>query len=199
MNKILKIIGHAKLEFYKLRGMNIEYHSSTFFHPRAIIKGKDGRIVLSPNCIISKQTRFIVNEGATLSLAENVTIQPNCYIEVGKDGKTHIGKDTFFNEYCRMIALENICIGENVAFGPDVYVFDNDHIMKKNSTINWNEFKSAPIKIEDNVWLGARCVILRGTTIKHNSIIAATTVVKGNVDENMICYTKIERKCKEVE
>jgi acetyltransferase-like isoleucine patch superfamily enzyme len=49
-------------------------------------------------------------------------------------------------------------------------------------------FLSSPVIIGDNVWVGANCVILRGTVIGDNCVIAAGSVVKGNVESNMLYY-----------
>lgn len=43
-----------------------------------------------------------------------------------------------------------------------------------------------PISIGDNVFLGARSVILPGTTIGNNCIVGAGAVIKGNFPENSI-------------
>ena len=35
--------------------------------------------------------------------------------------------------------------------------------------------------IEDDVWLGSHCLILKGVTIGHHSVIAAGSVVRNSV------------------
>ena len=44
-------------------------------------------------------------------------------------------------------------------------------------------FDHAPIIIEDDVWIGAHCIILPGVTIKKGSIIGANSVVKEDTEE----------------
>ena len=44
----------------------------------------------------------------------------------------------------------------------------------------------APVKIEDNAFVGARSMILKGITIGKNSIIGAGSVVTKSVPENEI-------------
>jgi maltose O-acetyltransferase len=43
-----------------------------------------------------------------------------------------------------------------------------------------------PIKVEDNVWIGANATILPGVTIGKNSIVGAGAVVTKDVPENTI-------------
>ena len=43
------------------------------------------------------------------------------------------------------------------------------------------KYKTAPVEIGNNVWIGANCVILRGTKIGDNCVVAAGSVIKGRV------------------
>jgi len=40
---------------------------------------------------------------------------------------------------------------------------------------------ASPIIIEDNVWIGANCIILGGTVIGNGTIITAESIVKGEL------------------
>ena len=46
--------------------------------------------------------------------------------------------------------------------------------------------KSAHVVICDNVFIGAKCIILKGVTIGENSVIGAGSVVTKNVPANQI-------------
>ncbi len=200
MNKILRLLGYIKLFFYKLRGIKIESNFSIFFHPKAriIIRNKSAKIKFNNNCLVAKNCRIIIDENGKLEFGKDVVLLENCYIEVGKKANLKIGNKTFVNELCRIVCLDDVNIGENVAIGPDVYIFDNDHIMKKDEMVEWDKFKSSKIEIEDNVWIGAKSIILRGSKIMHNSVIAAMSVVKFEVKENNIFYINKEKKFKEI-
>ncbi len=66
-----------------------------------------------------------------------------------------------------------IDIGENCQIGPFCKFESTNHRGKK------DEFLS--IIIGRNVWLGVGCIILPGAKIEDNIIIAAGSVVKGNI------------------
>ena len=91
--------------------------------------------------------------------------------------------------------MEQITIGDYCKFGNNLVIVDHDHnykdcgIKKKDS----QEFLTAPIKIGNNVWVGANVVILRGTDIGDNCVIAAGSVVKGTVLPNTL-FVKGERR-----
>ena len=52
------------------------------------------------------------------------------------------------------------------------------------------KFKTAPITIGNNVWMGANALILRGTTIGDNTVVGGGTVVKGDFPANSVIIQK---------
>ena len=43
-----------------------------------------------------------------------------------------------------------------------------------------------PVRIEENVWIGAGAIILPGVTIGKNSVIGAGSVVTRDIPENVV-------------
>jgi acetyltransferase-like isoleucine patch superfamily enzyme len=54
--------------------------------------------------------------------------------------------------------------------------------MMKGSPMNTQPYKRRPIIIEDDVWIGACAIILKGVTIGEGAIVAAGSVVTKNVE-----------------
>ena len=46
--------------------------------------------------------------------------------------------------------------------------------------------QSAPVTIEDDVWIGANCIILKGVTIGARSVIGAGSVVTKSIPADCI-------------
>lgn len=46
--------------------------------------------------------------------------------------------------------------------------------------------KSAPVVIEDDVWVGAHCIILKGVTIGARSVIGAGSVVTKSIPADCV-------------
>lgn len=65
----------------------------------------------------------------------------------------------------------------------------------------WQQTESAcaPIVIEDNVWIGARSVILKGVTIGEGSIVACDSVVTKDVPPFTIVAGNPARVVKHIE
>lgn len=86
-------------------------------------------------------------------------------------------------------AWRRIEIGDRVMVGADAVVYDTDfHPLDpvKRAALDEASVGVAPVKIESDVWLGARSMVLKGVTIGHGSIVAAGAVVTKDVPANCI-------------
>jgi len=81
------------------------------------------------------------------------------------------------------VAKKNISIDANCLIAEMVVIRDQDHFMEPGRQ---NEFRTASISIEENVWLSAKVTILKGCTIGSHAVIAASAVVIKNVPTNEI-------------
>ena len=69
---------------------------------------------------------------------------------------------------------------------PFVYIVDNDHNFNDKELLVDSDLECEDIIIEDNVWIGAHAIILKGTKIGTGSVIGAGSVVKGNIEKNSV-------------
>lgn len=94
---------------------------------------------------------------------------------------------------------ELVKIGNNCMFGPGTVICDNDsHRIAKDPVERRKRAVSKPIILEDNVWIGMNCLILKGVTIGENSIVAAGSVVVNNVPSNSVAGGNPARVLKEI-
>jgi acetyltransferase-like isoleucine patch superfamily enzyme len=102
-------------------------------------------------------------------------------------GKLSIGDNFFINHYSIIDCHYEITIGDRVMIGPQCYIgdFDHDIQMLSDSRIR-HEGKALPIRIEDDVWIGAGVIILKGVTIESGAVVGAGSVVTKNVARNTI-------------
>ena len=103
------------------------------------------------------------------------------------DSKISIGKECqICNRFTAISEGEGIEIGDNVLVGTAVTVMDSDfHDIEPSRRLTGTP-KTGKVVIADNVWIGDRVTILKGTTIGKNSVVAAGAVVSGAVPENVI-------------
>ena len=99
---------------------------------------------------------------------------------VASGGLLDIGDNTFINYGCSLAATKLVRIGANCNIGTYAIMMDNDFHRLEPERRN-ERSDSAPIILEDNVWLGARVTVLRGVTIGEGSVIGAGSVVTKDI------------------
>ena len=91
-------------------------------------------------------------------------------------GTLEIGDRTLVNYGGSIAAASSVKIGSRCLIGTHAIIMDNDfHRIEPERRYEWPE--SRPIVIEDNVWLGARVIVLGGVTIGEGSCIGAGSLV----------------------
>lgn len=80
-------------------------------------------------------------------------------------------------------AAQSVSIGRNVLIASNVLITDSDHVVDPDGIPVTRNHKliTKPVYVEDNCWLGQNCVILKGVTIGHDSIVGASSVVADDV------------------
>ena len=113
-----------------------------------------------------------------LTAGENVTIRKN--VIIGGHGNVTIEDDVTINDEVIISCLNNVHIGKDTMIAPRVYIIDVDHeFMDIEMPIRLQGYRTSPIIIEDDVWVGTGSVITRGTHIGKGSVIGANSVVRG--------------------
>lgn len=112
-------------------------------------------------------------------------LQGAIYMEKGASLK--IGNNVGMSS-TRMWIHDSVTIGDNVKIGACVLITDTDaHPLDYLARRSSNEgTKSAPIVIEDDVWVGAHSIILKGITIGVRSIIGAGSVVVRSIPADCV-------------
>jgi acetyltransferase-like isoleucine patch superfamily enzyme len=86
-------------------------------------------------------------------------------------------------------AWRKIEIGDRVLLGAGAVIYDSDfHPVEVEPRNRFDESKVgiAPVKIESDVWVGARAMVLKGVTIGRGSVVAAGAVVTADVPSGTI-------------
>lgn len=136
-------------------------------------------LINNKNLSRKKRNRILAKSGVNIR-GECAVTTPFFY----EFGRISIGRNVYINAGCVFLDNDAITIGDNSLIGPNVTLTTASHScdpVQRNSGVI-----SAPITIGENVWLGAGVVVLPGVTIGKNSVIAANSVVKSNVQENAL-------------
>lgn len=144
---------------------------------------------------ISLKSIFKIDKGK-ISFGRGLGVKKGTQI-AANGGHIVIGKGVNFNHNCMCVSHKSITIGDDCSFGPNVCIYDHDHAFNSNGKIK-GKFKSSNIIIEDNVWIGANSIILRGSHIGSNSVIGAGSVIKGSIPKNSLVTQKRETNISEL-
>ena len=111
----------------------------------------------------------------------NFTLFPPFFTDYGKN--ISVGENVFINSGCCFQDQGGIEIGNNVLIGQQVVIATLNHELMPSKRAN---LLPAPVKIGNNVWIGAHATILAGVTIGDNSVVAAGAVVAKDVPTNVV-------------
>ncbi len=141
-------------------------------------------------CMISPSTEISIDRGAKLSIGKMFKMRDGAKIRVRKGGECIIGKNTSVNSNNMIACHEKVVIGDNVQFSPNVQIYDHDHDFRHPDGLRAMHYKTAPVVIGDNCWIGANTVILRGTTLGDNCVVGAGSVIKGGFPAGTVIVQK---------
>jgi acetyltransferase-like isoleucine patch superfamily enzyme len=86
-----------------------------------------------------------------LNMGESVAFRKGFTLLIDRTAKVHIGNRVFFNNYCSVVAMDDIYIGDDCIFGENVKIYDHNHRFNvKNKAVATQGFKTVPIIIKDN-------------------------------------------------
>jgi acetyltransferase-like isoleucine patch superfamily enzyme len=122
---------------------------------------------------------FIDNQGSMRFGAHVATRsqQVRPALATGRCGLLVIGDHTFVNQGAVLHAELSVTIGRRVLIGDHSAVYDTDfHEVDPGTGV-----RSAPVVIGDDVWLARSVVVLPGSTIGEGTVVAAGSVVRGDL------------------
>ena len=172
--------------------LRIKYSSKYYrwlFRKKGITFGDNmlimGRISVVGSGKIDIGDNFCMTSGEYINPISS-NLQASFYTD-STNAKIRIGDNVGMSS-TRIWIHDGLTIGNNVKIGGGVLLIDTDchpidYFVRRNS----NEGTcSAPIVIEDDVWLGAQCIILKGVTIGARSVIGAGSVVTRDIPSDCI-------------
>lgn len=100
----------------------------------------------------------------------------------GASGLVEMGDGVTINYGTAISARSRVRLGDNVMVGPYCVIADSDIPLPLEATGD----AVRPIDIGPGVWLGGRVVVLPGARIGENAVIAAGSVVSGEIPPNSV-------------
>ncbi|MGC2999685.1 sugar O-acetyltransferase [Streptomyces sp. G35A] len=112
------------------------------------------------------------------SVGRGVWIEPPLHVAYGRH--VHLGDDVYVNFGLTLVDDVEVFVGDRVMFAPHVTISTTGHPVHPELRRDGSQF-SAPVRIEDDVWIGAGAVLLPGVTVGRGSVVGAGSVVTADV------------------
>jgi acetyltransferase-like isoleucine patch superfamily enzyme len=147
-----------------------------------------GGLDVAPDAVISPDARiFPSTRGSQIRIGSRSQVMEFAVIRaVGGTGDVVIGDDCYINPHCVLYSGAGIRLGNHVLVAPGSCIVPANHAFARRD-IPIRDQGFAPsrggVVIEDDVWIGANCVVVDGAHIGRGAVIAAGSVVRGLVPE----------------
>ena len=190
-----------------------------FYNPYEFIR-QHSEFVKFGDSIVSKNfhVRFNNPMGQCLTIGNGCILECEVIYETSKSNII-IGDGVYLGGGVKLISANSVTIGNNVQISWGVTIYDHNgyslnykkrksefsKILKNYSSGNmlsefdWNCVKSAPIIIEDDVWIGFGATILKGVKIGKGAIVGAQSVVVKDVEPFTVVMGNPAVKIKELQ
>jgi acetyltransferase-like isoleucine patch superfamily enzyme len=148
-----------------------------FYGVPIIQKHRRSRMSFGPGLQLRSSVRS--NPGGANHPVMLATLQEKARLEVGANFSMTGGT---------LGVTESIVIGNNVTVGINTMIIDSDFhpLTPSQRELNPNQGRSAAVLIEDDVFIGLNCLVLKGVTIGRGSVIGAASVVTKDVPAGVI-------------
>ena len=100
---------------------------------------------------------------------------------------THLGNNVYANFNLTLVDDTDIYIGNDVMIGPNVTITTAGHPVDPELRRKTAQF-NLPVRIGNNVWIGAGAIILPGVTVGENSVIGAGSVVSRDIPPDVVAF-----------
>ena len=154
-------------------------------------------MILKPQNLKIFGNNISIGDYATLITAPDKRIDLSTWETDKINGEIQLGKYILISPGTSIRSAKKITIGESSMIASDVTITDSDW----HGIYDRTDYVATPkeVIIEENVWIGEKAIVLKGSKIGKNSIIGAGSVVNGVVPENVVFAGNPAREVKKLD
>lgn len=194
--KLISEISLLKFVYYNFLCKNVHRHGKGYILPlrHAVISLKKGSRIdlydkhfvvnynkvfamkLEAYVLLRKDAKLIIRGSTSLNYGATIEVHENATVEIGS---------AYINTGAVILAAKHISIGQGVLISRHVFIYDSDHhpIYNENGEI---ANPARDVVIGNHVWIGLKCIVLRGSNIGDGAIVAAGSVVGGKIKPGVL-------------
>jgi acetyltransferase-like isoleucine patch superfamily enzyme len=145
-----------------------------------------GALEIDPTAYVSPDARIHASQrGTRIVIGAHTQVYDFVVIRaVGGDGDIVIGEHCYINPNCTLYSGAGIRMGNYVLVAPGCSIVPANHAHHRTDVVMRKQGfmpSRGGVVIEDDVWIGANCVLLDGTYIESGVVVAAGSVVSGRL------------------
>lgn len=146
-------------------GNVVDVQGAKFDRTSIFVSGKNNRVVVSPGCEIRGCNIIVRGEGCLISIGAGTTFGGARIVNVGAECSIRIGECCMFSDHIEIWSGDS----------HPVYSESGDVLNKE-----------LPIVIGNNVWVGARAMILKGVTVGDGAVIGMGAIVTRDIPQRCV-------------
>jgi carbonic anhydrase/acetyltransferase-like protein (isoleucine patch superfamily) len=130
------------------------------------------------------RSKFTVADGASVTVDctdGTFKIGPASVVHV--EGDLVVG-NSYLNSHARILCGERVEIGDGCAIAWNVQFVDDDR--HQLSVADEQRPRTAPIVVEDDVWIGHGVTVKKGVTVGEGAVVASNSVVTNDVPPGVL-------------
>lgn len=146
------------------------------------LRGLVTRVAHGENLRVGRNVQLVGPEN--IRLGRDVSLLGNAYVNAtGARGRIEIGDRTHVDQFCVLYGQGGLSIGRGCAIASGVIVYSQTNQVGTDAEapVLDQPVVYAPVRIGDDVWIGARAVILPGVTVGDHAVLGAGAVVRADV------------------
>lgn len=156
------------------------------YNGKIILEGDNNRLSIA-GPVLGLGAFIHLNGGADVEIGSHINAF-NLFIYAAKGGVLRIGQRVGFNGAVRLLLHEpaQLLIGDGALFGSDVDVTVSDMHSIVDAETRQRLNPARDVKIGERVWIGQRCLVLKGVEIGAGTAIGAGSVVTHAIPANCV-------------
>jgi acetyltransferase-like isoleucine patch superfamily enzyme len=158
-----QILSFARIIHFRVKYPSLRIDFSSYLSSGVEIISIDGAICDIKNTYFHQDVYIKVGQGATLKIQNS-----------------SLGKGTV------IVAHHSIEIKSDCSIAEYVVIRDQNHRYHQGSLLKQTGYETAPIILNRNVWLGAKCTVLKGVELGENVVVGAQSLVNKSFPSDTI-------------